>query len=45
MFVSGLSIRAMSSGDDLPYVTDKADLKPSTLPKIPKQGSYKIDME
>ena len=30
---------------DLPYVTDKADLKPSVLPKVAKQGSYKIDME
>ena len=35
-----------TSGDaDLPYVTDKGNLKPSTLPNVPKQGSYKIDME
>ena len=31
--------------DELPYVTDKADLHPSTLPEIPKRGSYKIMME
>ena len=38
--------RLMSSAsNDLPYVTDKADLKPSTLPNVPKQGSYKIEME
>ena len=34
-----------STSDDLPYVTNKADLKPSTLPNVPKQGSYKIEME
>ena len=43
---SAVAVRMMStSSDDLPYVTDKADLHPSKLPNVPKQGSYKIEME
>ena len=42
------AIRTMSSSSDpsdQPFVTDKADLHPSKLPAVPKQGSYKIMME
>ena len=41
-----IGVKAFSTAsDELPYVTNKADLKPSKLPHVPKQGSYKIDME
>ena len=36
---------ATDGGEEKGYVTDKADLKPSVLPNVPKRGSYKIMME
>ena len=38
-----MGLRAFSTSDG--YITDKAEQKASHLPHVPKQGSYKIEME
>ena len=43
--IAFVTSRPFSTKDELPYVTDRADLNPSQLPKVPKRGSYKVQME